>query len=424
MTDSSQYLISRLEAVDWDFVARSARKSPFTTFHWYPGQLISQIPATLIGLLTNPGDTVVDPFAGSGSVVTEAHRLDRLAIAIDINPIALQIIAAKSLKLSAQEIRRITNELVVEVGSFMGHDLISRSLSESVPNPPPTVQLSKWYSAQVGTDLCRLWNYCGSQEGNRRIICDAAFSSILKQACRETRSWGYVCDNVDPDSNKKRKFAKESPDDSGFNARIDEPLSNEIQRVKERSKDVLMLLAACLKKLNNGYEEQEKSRGTSESKLATQMRVTCIRESSITALERVNTASVSLVLTSPPYFGVHDYAKSQRLSMEWLGYDIAQIRDQEIGARSKRARRSAANDYLEEMTEVFGAAHRVLKPGGWLAMIVGESEIKSREGIVSRLQQSIEKMGFSHTFDKKRQIGKERAQAPKVQTEQVLVWRK
>ena len=321
--------------------------------------------------------------------MTEAQRLGRRAIAIDINPIALQIIAAKALNRSAHDIRQITDEIIADVASLLGDDLVSHNETDSVQKHPPTVQLAKWYSESVGADLCRLWDYCGSQTGDRRVICDASFSSILKRACRETRHWGYVCDNVQP------------KDD-----------------VVGRNLSVLALLDACLKKLSKGYDEREKALQTS----AQLSGITCISESALSALVTVEAATASLVLTSPPYFGVHDYAKSQRLSMEWIARDIAQVRDQEIGARSKRSRRSGAEDYLREMTDVFRAAYRALKPGGWLAVIVGESV--SRISVVPQLLQSTKSLGFSLEFERTRQIGNDRAQAPVLKSERVLVWRK
>ena len=58
----SRRLRSRLSSIDWDFSgARS--DSPFSSIHWHPGRFASQIPASFIGVLTQPGDVeqYVDP---------------------------------------------------------------------------------------------------------------------------------------------------------------------------------------------------------------------------------------------------------------------------------------------------------------------------------------------------------------------------
>jgi len=44
------------------------------------------LPEWFIKLFTEPGDTVLDPFAGSGTTLRIAHRLHRKAIGIEIVP--------------------------------------------------------------------------------------------------------------------------------------------------------------------------------------------------------------------------------------------------------------------------------------------------------------------------------------------------
>src|SRR5204862_6093737 len=90
-------------------------------------------------------------------------------------------------------------------------------------------------------------------------------------------------------------------------------------------------------------------------------------------LRKVSDKSIDLVITSPPYFGVSDYVKSQRLSMEWFGIEIEPLRMQEIGARSKRPRQTAETDYKSGLRKVFGEVHLCLKADGACVIIIGES---------------------------------------------------
>src|SRR4030095_2983565 len=57
---------------------------------------------------------------------------------------------------------------------------------------------------------------------------------------------------------------------------------------------------------------------------------------------------VDIVVTSPPYPNVTDYARSQRLSMWLMDCPMERIREEEIGARFKRHRRQALADYWIE----------------------------------------------------------------------------
>ena len=58
------------------------------TIATFPVMLVEQ----LIDLYSNPNDTVLDPFAGSGTVLDVAQRMERNAIGIEINPEYCEII--------------------------------------------------------------------------------------------------------------------------------------------------------------------------------------------------------------------------------------------------------------------------------------------------------------------------------------------
>jgi hypothetical protein len=61
----------------------------------YIGKLKSSIARELISTYSNPGDLVVDPFAGSGTIPLEAVLQDRRAFAADISPYARILCEAK-----------------------------------------------------------------------------------------------------------------------------------------------------------------------------------------------------------------------------------------------------------------------------------------------------------------------------------------
>jgi len=56
--------------------------------------------------------------------------------------------------------------------------------------------------------------------------------------------------------------------------------------------------------------------------------------------------------------------KAQRLTLEWMSVELKPIRLAEIGARSKRHRKSALDDYLGELDMAFRQIYRVLKGEG------------------------------------------------------------
>jgi hypothetical protein len=381
--------ISRLEAVDWDF-AGDYSDSPFSSIHWYPGRFASQIPATIIGLLTKPGDLILDPFMGSGTTIVEAHRLGRKAIGVDLNPIACLAVRAKILSTTYSEIRKSVDLIAREAttclsGSYKSHD--SQLPRREVPQ---AVQASKWYTASVFNKLRVLWDLIGTYRGQKRILSDAAFSAILLTVCKETRHWGYVCDNC-------------------------APVTNHEGNVLEEFKDKLERLAEA-------YKQRDGDRLSAfgpEAKLE-DVQVCCANANHI--LANIEPDSVDLVITSPPYFGVTDYVKTQRLSMEWFGHQIEPLRLEEIGARSKRHRRDAVTQYLEDLGRTFSLLHRTLRVGAGCIVVVGES--KARDEVISGVKTLMDECGFAEHLDCVRRVSKQRRQMPSVASEHVLVYSK
>jgi DNA modification methylase len=375
--------ISRLRRIDWDYPG-SASESPFSAIHWHPARLPSQIAATLIGVLSEPDDLVVDPFVGSGTCAVEAQRLDRRFIGIDVNPIACLITRAKTLAISSLRIASIVEalkhnaDIAVRGGRF-------RTMRTTLPVVPGVQR--KWYATRVYRDLALLWDAINTAERNQRILAQAAFSAILLPVCRETRHWGYVCDNSTPKGDHER--------------------------------DVLDEYYRILDRFNCAYEERDADRAARPS---CRPRVPCVtvhcgdcREQ----LKKLRPDSVDLVITSPPYFGVSDYIKSQRLSAEWFGIEIEPIRKTEIGARSKRHRLSAAKDYVEELNETFEIIQGALKPDGAFAIILGESAC--RESLLDQIITAMRHTGFDKALQIERSISPQRRQKAQITSETLLV---
>ena len=61
-----------LENIDWDF-ATASTNSTTNTIHPYPAKFIPQIPRHFIEQLSQVGDTVYEPFLGSGTTAVEAN---------------------------------------------------------------------------------------------------------------------------------------------------------------------------------------------------------------------------------------------------------------------------------------------------------------------------------------------------------------
>jgi DNA modification methylase len=377
----NKHLISRLERIDWDF-AGTASDSPFSPLHWHPARLPAQVASTFIGLLSDPGELVLDPFLGSGTTAIEAQRLGRTALGFDLNPISCLISKAKTLPIRAATVAAITLRLKEAAKEALGTSLLSAA---SHPQRPESVQEKKWYTSRVLLDLSRLWSCVSSLRGFHKLMAQMAFSAILLPVSRETRHWGYVCDNSTP--------------------------------IDKHEGDVLTEFCRVLDRMVLAYRQRDESAQNLGVKSISRARITCI--DSRVGVQRLKKASVKLVITSPPYFGVSDYVKSQRLSMEWFGLEIEPLRLLEIGARSKRHRQTALQDYLAEMRSVFSAMHQAISKDGACVIVLGESS--KRDPYINQFNQALRECGYTIAYKTTRNISSQRRQYAHIETETITI---
>ncbi len=378
--------ISRLAKIDWDF-AGSLSESPFSAIHWHPSRFASQLPASLIGVLSSPGDLILDPFVGSGTTLVESQRLGRRSMGIDLNPVSCLISRAKTLQNKADTIRDAVGAIGNDATALIGRQRQLRQSNSPGVEIPATVQRHKWYMPRTLADLGQLWALRRSYRGIKRILCEAAFSAILMTVCRETRHWGYVCDNSTPKGNHQGEVLKEFLD--------------------------------TLSRLSEAYTERDAEVVARVGNLEQIAEASVICGSTLEILRGMPSESVDLILTSPPYFGVCDYVKAQRLSMEWFESEIEPLRPKEIGARSRRHKTEARELYLKELTEVFAEARRIVREKRKVATIVGES--KTRAPILEDFRNCLKSVGFTLELDVNRRVSSQRMQAPSIWSEHVFV---
>ncbi len=91
---------SGITEIDWTFAGADTRRLTHGV-HSYPARMIPQIPATVLSHfkregVIGDGDTVYDPFSGSGTTAVEGRLAGLHAEANDINPLACLLTLAKS----------------------------------------------------------------------------------------------------------------------------------------------------------------------------------------------------------------------------------------------------------------------------------------------------------------------------------------
>jgi DNA modification methylase len=113
---------------------REARVYPPHDYGDYPTKLLPQVVRVFVKRFSNPGDTVLDPFCGGGTVAVEAKLNCRNSISYDVNPKAVEITREKLRR--ANPLTCPPTRHVVEVGDARSLPLPGESVDSIITDPP------------------------------------------------------------------------------------------------------------------------------------------------------------------------------------------------------------------------------------------------------------------------------------------------
>ena len=99
--------------------------------------------------------------------------------------------------------------------------------------------------------------------------------------------------------------------------------------------------------------------------------------------------SIDAIITSPPYSFAIDYLKNDQPQLEYLGYNLEELRQKMIGLRG-RGLENKLELYFSEMNQALIEMKRVTKSQSPIVIIVGNNEIQTK-GV--RLDSKVIEMG-------------------------------
>jgi DNA modification methylase len=376
--------------VDWDFADFSSRnfKSDINSLHWYPGSFVPQIPDALIQTLSYECDCVLDPFVGSGVTLIEAAKLGRKFIGVDINPFAIDIARAKFLAIKLAD-----NQWKNEIYSRITKNNIAESAENYVRVREISPEVFKWFEANTLKELLQIHSNIADKKRDTFLLEKVLFSSILCKCSSQRRHYTYITDGC---------FPKEF--------------------VYKPAKDFFLEKVALTEKAAQTFNEQYKRRHSKEYVFDGRIEVDDSKQ-----LEWIKDGDVDLVVTSPPYLGSHDYVKAMRLTnLFFPEKNFKKYLNNEIGARFKRHHKRAYEEYSKDLKTAFEECHRVLKPGGFMGLIMGRGKGKviKFDILMQLLDFLTSKRKFSITYQSSRKISSRRIRFPGVMTEQIIVLKK
>ena len=354
-------IIACARGTDWEF---SQADTQYLThnIHRYSGKFIPQIAGTAIQILTDRGETVFDPYLGSGTTALEALLLDRCCVGVDLNPLALLIAGVKTSIIDPGVLRRFQQEFLDSISAVFDEQIALaqpryvgtfREFRQDARYGDPWNR--KWYQDHVLRQLIKIYDVITAVDDPcLRRIAQVSFSDILRRSSNASSRYP----NVMYDKNAREKPLPLRAFRETFRANIERLLSLS-ERFAGRTP------AACRIALENN-----------------------------TALSLAS-CSADAIVTHPPYIGAIPYAEYGCLSLEWFGFSSKQLDAELTGGR--RQRKDVVDRFLGDYRRMFSESYRVLRPGGCAFYMVGDPTVDGEAvDLRARTEEYALNQGFRH----------------------------
>ncbi|MBI5502693.1 MAG: hypothetical protein HY907_20775 [Deltaproteobacteria bacterium] len=293
-------------------------------FHTYAARMHPDTAGRLVRALSRAGAAVLDPFCGSGTVVVEALVHGARAVGRDLNPVAIRLARMRAAVVPEARRRAVRERAWRIAGIAAGR--VRQGHLPPAPLPPGADQ----FDARTFAELAWLRAAIAADRDPfvREALALVLSSILVKVSCRAS----------DTDSRYQPKCRPPGAATAIFGHKVDE--------LCRRWKALREALPSPLYPADLGIDDARR-------------------------LRTVPDASIDLVVTSPPYANVYDYAEQHALRAAWLGEDAGALRANEVGARRGfRDARRGLERWEHDGAAWVAAVARVLRPSG-LACVLG-----------------------------------------------------
>ncbi len=307
--------------------------------HPYLGKYIPQLVEIFLRKFFRPGQTVADPFAGSGTTLVQANELGINSIGYDISEFNVTLCRTKIAKYNLPKVRKEVLDILKQIDKHKRRGSLSLSLWDEDALPEVSFHegpeyLKKWFAPEALRDLLTYRSLIASYEHQDLL------KVILSRAARSSR----LTTHFDLDFPKKPQT---EPYHCYKHSRVCEPTIDSFQFLRRYSLDTI-----------NRLEEF--------SLVRTDAKVEIHHADS----REVLVPPIDGVITSPPYVGLIDYHEQHAYAYHLLG--LTDQREKEIGAASRGASQKARQVYQEDIALVFDNLCKALKPGGRIIVVAGD----------------------------------------------------
>jgi site-specific DNA-methyltransferase (cytosine-N4-specific) len=318
------------------------------SLHPYPAKFPPQLPKTILKRFSKVGETVLDPFCGSGTTLVEAKLQGINAIGVDVNSLFCLLSKVKSTPLKVDQIKTINDFTeIITNESFNWKRGRKRKIKVN-----EFEGLKHWFQLNVAEELTFI--LCETEKLNDNDVKDflkVVVSSIIVRVSNQESDVRFAAIN------------KNIKDCYTFDLFI--------SRTRECCKRII--------EYSNLLEFQTEIK---------------IYNADSRSMSFLKPKSIDLIITSPPYANTYDYYLYHKLRQRWLGLDVRFAQYNEIGSRREYSSlKENSQKWEDDLTKCFVEMNRVLKNKGEAFIIIGDSVIKKElikiDEIIKGFSQSV-----------------------------------
>jgi adenine-specific DNA methylase len=304
-------------------------------FHSYPARMHPETAQRLIARLSTPGQTVLDPFCGSGTVLVEARRLGRRGLGYDVNPLSRELSWLKTLAPSDAWLAALTEE-AARVAAHADERRKRKAGATQRYGDADRAQFAPHVLLEL--DGLRDGLQASAQPEQQRALF-LVLSALLTKVSQKSgdSSLGATEKHVAP----------------GFPSRF----------FVKKTSELCQQLAAYRQSLPADAPPAACTLGDARK------------------LPGLAARSVALVVSSPPYPGVYDYLAHHDDRLRWLGLPSRDFEKLEIGSRRELSGESfgpALAVWERDLAATLSALAAGLDAAGSIVLLIADSTLAGK----------------------------------------------
>jgi site-specific DNA-methyltransferase (adenine-specific) len=326
-----------------DFTTPWSTKKNYDPFHSlcsYLGAFPPALASYFIKYFTDEGDLVFDPFAGRGTTLLEARILNRRAVSSDLNPIALALNRAKAVSLNLEQI----NERISKLENSYDYALF---LPEAEGESD---EIHLIYHPRTLAQLCFLRSVLlpSSQPVDHYLI--GAILGIMHGSERKNGTSGYLSISMPNTFSMAPEYVRRFVQTKQLNREY----RNVFQLLREKSDRTFKHHAGA--SVDAEVFECDARTVSSKPEVAKYLN------------------KVNMVLTSPPYLGIVNYAKQN-----WIRSWFLKSNPNEVSERLDDDLNLF--EWIKFSRESLTEIKRLLQPNGVAILVIGDVA-RSKDSVI------------------------------------------